>query len=692
MSLLNPSSIAVIGASSQPGKVGHDILKNLLTQGYAGTVYPVNPKGGEILGAQAYATIADLPETPELAIIVIPARTVPEVLRACGERGVPNAVVISAGFGEVHTEEGAALEAELVDIACTHGITLVGPNCLGIVRPGSKMNASFAKEIPPAGSIAIVSQSGAMGVALMDGAPAFGLGLSTFVSIGNKAAIDETAMLEMLADDPQTRVIGFYLESIKNGRAFLEKARTVAARTPVVLLKAGVSEHGRAAASSHTGALAGSDSAIDALCAQTGIHRARTTEEFLDLLCVLSMEPRLLSERIAIVTNAGGPGILATDAAEQAGLRLPALAAWTADALRPTLPAAASVANPIDVIGDAGTDRYEAAFGACQHDPNVDGIVVLLTPQVMTPCADVARAIVRLHRTTPLMPVTCAFMGGESVEEAVRILREAGIPAFPTPERAVTAMGALRKQAASDQRPAASGDANDEKERAAKANTLIAGTSGLLDEALTAQLFALYDLPLPKQALAKSGEEAVRVAESIGYPLIAKISSPQILHKTDVGGVRANLKNAEEVALAYRDILANVREHVPEAAVEGVLLQQFLPVGEEFIVGSVRDPSFGPMVMVGLGGIYTELFRDTAFRVAPVHEEEVYRMLTQLNAWKLLLGMRGKPQNDIDALARLIANVSHMVSECPRIAEVDLNPVIVRSDGIVIADAKVVVE
>lgn len=695
MSLLDPSSVAVIGASAQPGKVGHDILKNLLTQGYAGTVYPVNPKGGEILGATAYASVKDLPETPELAIIVIPALFVPAVLTECAEKGVQNVVVISAGFGEVHTEEGKKLEEQLTDIARKHGITLIGPNCLGIVRPGSNMNASFAKDIPPAGGIAVISQSGAMGVALMDGAASFGLGLSAFVSIGNKAATDESDMLEMMAEDPHTNVIGLYLESIKDGRAFLEKARKVTAKKPVVLLKAGVSEHGRKAASSHTGALAGSDSAIDALCVQAGIRRARTTEEFLDMLSALSLEPALLSNRVAVITNAGGPGILATDAAEKAGLRMPGLAAWTAEKLRGQLPAAASVANPIDVIGDAGTDRYEAAFNACQEDPHIDGIVVLLTPQVMTPCEDIARVIVDLHRTSSLMPVVCAFMGGESVRESKRILREGGIPTFATPERAVAAMGALRSEEVRDASLTAVScqlSAPSDVKRSQNAQAILKGQSGLLDEKTTTELFALYDLPLPKQALATSGEEAVRVAQSIGYPLIAKISSPDILHKTDVGGVRANISTAEEAALAYRDIVQNIREHAPEATVGGVLFQQFLPVGDEFIVGSVRDPSFGPLVMAGLGGIYTELFRDTSFRVAPVDTEEAYRMLSELDAWKLLLGMRGKPQSDIDALATLISNVSLMVMECPAIKELDINPVIVRSDGLVIADAKVVME
>lgn len=695
MTLLNPASIAVIGASAQEGKVGHDILKNLLTQGYNGKVFPVNPKGGEILGATAYASVKDIPQMPDMAVIVIPAKLVPDALEECGAKGIKTVVVISAGFGEVHTAEGRDLEDELITIARRLEINLIGPNCLGVVRPGSKMNASFAKELPPAGPIALISQSGAMGVALMDGAATSGLGFSAMLSIGNKAAMDECDFLEICAEDPETTVIGFYLESIKDGARFLETARRVSAKKHIVLLKAGVSEHGRAAASSHTGALAGSDAAVEALCAQAGIRRAHSTEEFLDLLGVLGMEPQLPSDRIAIITNAGGPGILATDAAEAIDLVMPALAPRSAEALKPHLPAAASIANPIDVIGDADTARYEAAFTACQKDPNIDGIVVLLTPQVMTPCDDIATTIARLHTSSPMMPIVCAFMGGESVEKATKILRKAGIPVFPTPERAVNAMGALRRQTAASPQPREKQSARGlrlEAERARLAQSLLSKTHGLADEFTTQKLFALYDLPMPGQALAKTADEAIAIAERIGYPLIAKISSPHILHKTDVGGVRANLKNAKDIKAAFNDITSAVSKKMPEATIEGVLIQQFLPIGNEFIVGCVRDPSFGPLVMAGLGGIYTELFADTSFRIAPVDEKEAYHMLQQLKSWKLLLGMRGKPQADIDALASLIACISRMVADCPQIVELDLNPVLVSDKGTIIADAKVVTE
>lgn len=685
MSILDPNSIAVIGASSTEGKVGHDILKNLVTQGYKGKIYPVNPKGGEILGVPVCTSVNDIPAVPDLAVIVIPATAVPKALTECGEKGVKNVVVISAGFAEVHTDNGKKLEEELVSIAEKYEINLVGPNCLGIVRPHTKMNASFAKDLPPAGGIGLVSQSGATAVALMDAAPVSGLGLSAMVSIGNKAMTDECDWLEILEQDEQTSVIGFYLESIKDGRRLMRSARTCT--KPIVLLKSGTSEHGRKAASSHTGALAGSDAAIDALCRQTGIHRAHSSEDFFDLLTVLSTQPVLPSRNIAVITNAGGPGILATDAAEAADLHLPSLSDNIVDVLKPKLPAAASIQNPIDVIGDAGTDRYEAAIDACQIDPSIDGLVIILTPQVMTPCNEIAELIIRKQKESPLMPVIACFMGGASVQEARTMLRNDGIPCFDTPERAVRALSAL---AISDKRLAIS---SEPKSQSLTANrSILKGKTGLLDEQTTAQLFSAYSLPLPRQDLATTPEEAVHIAEQIGYPVIAKISSPDILHKTDVGGVRANLQSPEDVIAAFNGIMTDIRKHQPNASIQGILIQQFLPVGSEFIVGAVRDSSFGPLIMAGLGGIYTELFKDSAFRIAPVDSTQAYAMLSELESWKLLLGMRGKPQADIDALAQVIVNISQIMLENPSIAELDLNPVLVRTDGVIVADAKVVLQ
>ncbi|TSC80368.1 MAG: hypothetical protein G01um101425_22 [Candidatus Peregrinibacteria bacterium Gr01-1014_25] len=692
MSLLSPTSIAVVGASTQPGKVGHDIFVNLATQGFTGELYAINPKAGEIAGHATIPSLSAIGKTVDLAVIVTPAPTVAAILEECGALGIKNAVVISAGFAETSTEEGRTMESALKSIAKKYGILLIGPNCLGILRPSIGMNASFAKSLPPKGGIALISQSGATAVGLIDGATAFGLSFASVISIGNKTVLDECDYVERCAADPETRVIGLYLESIRDGRRFLKIARDVAAKTPIVLLKSGVSEHGSKAAASHTGALAGSDAGVAALCRQAGIHRAWNTEEFLDLLCVLNTQPPLLSPKVAIITNAGGPGILATDAAETAGLQLPALDPQTVAALKGALPSAASTGNPIDVIGDAGVDRYTAALKACAEDPNIDGVVALLTPQVMTPCDAIARAVVDVRKKSPLMPVTTSFLGGSSVESARAILRAADIPTFDTPERAVRAMGALRSyepQAMNSKKEPLK--AQSPQLKAVTAN-IFSGRTGLLPDDIARQLFAHYDLSFPKQGVAKNEEEAVRTAADIGYPVILKIQSPDILHKTDVGGIRGNLQSENDVRSAIREILANAQKLAPKATIDGVLVQQFFKAGDEFIVGAVRDPAFGTLLMAGLGGIYTELFRDTAFRMAPVTEEEAYVMLQQLTSWTMLLGARGKPQSDIPALARLIVNVGRMVTDCPQIKELDVNPVLVSESGAIVADAKVIVD
>lgn len=706
---MNPRSIAVIGASAEEGKVGHDVLKNLLTQGYRGEVFPINPKGGEILGRRVYATVGAIAETVDLAIIVTPAPTVPGILRECAVKGIRSVIVISAGFKETGTPEGKAREEEIVQIARDHRIDLLGPNCLGMLCPRIGLNASFAKALPSAGSIALISQSGALLVAILDAAGQKScshnrFGFSTILSIGNKAILDECDFLESCSEDPATHVVGLYLESIDRGRRFAQLAQRVAATKHIVLLKAGTSTLGRRAAASHTGALAGSDAAIDAVCAHTGIHRAHSLEEFMDLLFGLSTQPPLLSPKIAVVTNAGGPGILAADAAEKEGLLLPTLTHAREEALRAQLPASASTKNPIDVVGDAGADRYRAALNACIADPEIDGICVLLTPQVMTPVGEIAEGIVTAAARNPLMPVVASFLGGASVTEARDVLAAHRIPSFDTPERAVRAMAALLQHKPQARRPAPKKSIHTmkhgsspegvpkDRSRLRQAQEILQKLHGLLSEESTMQLMKLYDLPSPMQMLARSSEEAIMIAQRIGYPVVAKISSPQILHKTDVGGIRTDIETEAELVQSFAAIMKNVAERAPQVPVRGILLQKFLPVGSELIIGGLRDPSFGPLVMVGLGGIYTELFRDVNFRLAPVDEAQAYGMLQELKAWNMLLGMRGKPPANMDVLVRTVMGASQMLVESPQIQELDFNPVLIHGDDVTIADAKVSLE
>lgn len=685
MSLLKPRSIAVIGASAEQGKVGHALLRNLLTQGYRGEIYPINPKHTGILGKKTYPDIAAVPRTPELALIAIPAPKVAAVLRECGVKGVKHVIVISAGFKETHTEEGERMEEELRSIAEQYGIALLGPNCLGMLRPAIGMNASFARALPPTGQIALVSQSGAFAVGLLDAASASHLGFSVVFSCGNKAVLNECDLLEICASDAETNVIGLYLESIEEGERF--RALAAHSEKPIVLLKAGTSSLGKRAASSHTGALAGNDGAVNAVCREGGIHRAHDLEEFVDLLHVLSTQPPLLSPNVAIITNAGGPGILAADAAEHFHLSLPHLSPEQETTLRAALPTSASVQNPIDVVGDADLGRFQSAIDTCIADPGIDGICALLTPQVMTPCMDIAHAIADGKKRAPLVPFTVSFIGGESVFGSTTFLESEGISTFPTPERAVRALAALRTVKPKEKR-------KERRKRSTacskQAQRLLEGASGLLPPEILRTLLTLYDIPLPPDVIVTTPEEGAIEARRIGFPVVAKIASKDIIHKTDVGGIAMNLQTENDVQQAVHRILTSAHAARPDAHIDGVLIQPLLPLGDEFIVGGLRDPSFGPLVMVGLGGIYTEIFHDATFRSAPIQEEDAYRMLQELAAWPILMGARGRSPDDIVGLAQLITKTATLLTECPWIQDIDLNPVIVRPDGITVADVKVI--
>lgn len=689
MSLLRPSSVAVVGASADEQKIGHLILKNLVEQGFSGNIFPVNPKGGSLLGKTVFASVSAIPTAPDLVVIVTPAQTVAGLVEECGKKKVRSVVIVSSGFGETGAK-GKKLEEELKSIADRYRMQLIGPNCLGIMRPSISMNASFGNRLPPKGSVALLSQSGALGQAFIDRAETIGLGLSLFVSMGNKAAMDECDFLELCRDDDETKVIGLYLENIRDGHRFLELGKRIGKRKPIVLLKAGTTERGGRAVSSHTGALAGSDATVEAICAQSGMRRATTADDFLDVLRTLSLLPPLLSPNIAIITNAGGPGVLATDAAEREKLSLPSLSPAREQTLKTLLPESASVRNPIDVLGDALEDRYVAALEAAAEDENIDGAIIILTPQVVTPSKNVAEAIIRAKQSHPLFPFLTCFMGGSGVTDAIAHLQRNGIPNVTSPEVAVRMLKHLR---APEHPPAERKTVEFNAKRAAKAAKLLRETgTGLVGEEQTEKLFSLYDLPLPKGRVATTAEEAIAIATEIGYPVTAKISSKDILHKTEVGGVRVNLTTAEELKQAYKQILASAAKKAPQATVRGVLIQQSLPPGSEFIVGILRDPSIGHLVMAGLGGIYTELFSDVSFRVAPLSESEAFPMLAGLKSWKLLMGMRGKNPLDVDALAELISTLSVLANECPLVKEIDLNPVLVAEEGLTILDAKVVVK
>lgn len=689
MLTLHPKTVALIGASDDASKLGHIILKNLIEGGYTGKIYPVNPKHEEILGKKCAKDIESISDEVDLAVIVTPASTVPAIAEACGKKNVKMLAVISAGFGETGTEEGKEAEAELRRIQEQYGTTVIGPNCLGLLLPHIGLNASFAMTPKEKGSVALISQSGAMAVALLDAADAEKMGFSAVFSIGNKAATDEADILQVLAEDPNTTVIGLYIESIGDGLSFVESARRISPTKPIVILKAGTSAQGASAVRSHTGALAGSTAALDAACRAAGIVRADDTATFVRLLRALSTRKTLPKNTIGIITNAGGPGVLATDAAEKAGLVLPRLSKKSEAALKKALPPAASTHNPIDVLGDAGADRYAAALKAAAEDPEIEGLVCLLTPQVMTPCEEMAASIIKVASLTPLLPIVSCFMGGGAVEKSKNMLRDAGLVVTETPEEAMSVMRSLYQPAVPESERE---ETPRDDDRCSAAHGLLKGKSGHMDDVVTAELLALYGLEAPTQEVADSAKDAARIAEAIGFPVVAKVSAKDILHKTDIGCVKTNLRTPRQAEAAFLEILKNAKKHAPTSGVHGVLMQKQLSAGSEFIVGALRDPAFGPMVMVGLGGIYTELFRDTSFRLAPISVETALTMLTELRSWKLLLGLRGKEALNIEGLAEVVAKTSALISECDKIAEIDLNPVLVDEASVTVADAKIVLK
>jgi acetyltransferase len=676
-----PSSVAVIGASRDPEKLGYAVLANLKEGGFSGALYPVNPKADEILGLRAYPTVLDIPGPVDLAVIVIPYPLVPGALQQCGEKGIPAVVVISAGFREAG-REGLERELEVVGIARRYGIRLIGPNCLGVIDTHTPLNATFAAGMPPGGPIAFMSQSGALGTAVLDMALAGRIGFSRFVSLGNKADVNEVDLLEAWEDDPGSRVILAYIEGLPDGQKFMEVARRVTRKKPVVAVKSGVTRSGARAVSSHTGSLAGSEAAYHAAFRQAGVIRAESMEHLFDLALAFAYQPLPPGDRIAIVTNAGGPGILATDALEHAGLQLARFRPETIEALMADLPSAASAANPVDVLGDALADRYEHALRRVLADPGVDGVIVIVTPQAMTQIEETAHVVGRVARETD-KPVLGCFMGESRIAAGIAVLRQYGIPNYPFPERAAAALAAMVRYRREREQPSYP-PAHFEVDRAAVRRVLEeARAQGRVSigDAEARTILEAYGFPLPPSHLAATPEEAVAAAEEMGYPVVLKIASPDILHKTDVGGVRLNLRSPADVRDAFDLIVYRATRYVPGARIWGCLVQKMVPPGREVLIGMSRDPQFGPLVAFGLGGIYVEALKDVVFRVAPFGPEEAAEMIREIRSYPLLEGVRGEPPADHAAMVDALCRVSQLVTDFPEIAELDINPLVVYEEG-----------
>ncbi len=679
-----PKSVAVIGASGNPTKLGHAVLKNLIEGGFAqqGNVYPINPKAKEILGYPAYLSVLDVPGAIDLAVIVIPYPYVPDALRTCGEKGIPAAIVISAGFREAGME-GLEREHELISIGKEYGIRLIGPNCLGVIDMFTPLNASFAAGSPPAGPMAFMSQSGALGTAVLDIALAGRLGLSKFVSLGNKADVSEIDLLKAWVDDENTRVIMMYIEGLPNGHEFIKVARQITKQMPVIAIKSGVTQSGSRAVSSHTGSLAGSEQAYQAAFHQAGILRADSMESLFDMALSIGYQPPLPGDRIAIITNAGGPGILATDALERFKLTMARFEHETIHALENYLPDAASAANPVDVLGDARADRYRFALETVTNDPNVDGLLVVLTPQAMTEIDATALAVGELSQETN-KPILACFMGEASVESAITILTGFNVPNYPFPERAARAFRAMADDRDTRDRTLpefVSFDVDQDMVRQLIDRVRSEGRVSIGD-AEARDILKAYGMRIPHSEVAETPQKAVEIANQLGYPVVLKIASPDILHKTDVGGVKVGLESPEAVLDAYELMVYRAQRYIPSARIWGCLVQEMMPQGGiEVLVGMNRDPQFGPLVTFGLGGIYVETLKDVTFRIAPFSPQEAYDMLQEIRAHALLDGVRGKPGVDKDAIVDVLLRIGQLVQDFPEIAELDINPLMVYPPG-----------
>jgi len=687
--LFTPDSVAVIGASKTSGKVGYDIVENLKKSGFSGSIIPVNPAGGELLGLQVYERLADYGQSVDLVVIVLPAQLVLQAAKDAVRSKAGAVVVISAGFRETGME-GRRAEQMLAEIVTSGGARLLGPNCLGLINTDNRLNASFAGRMPEAGSIAVFSQSGALCTAMLDMAAARHLGLSKLVSIGNKADLTEVDLLKALARDETTSVIVGYLEDISSGNAFVKAAEMASNSKPVIILKSGVTPAGQKAAASHTGVLAGAETAYGAAFKRSGVCRADTFEALYDYATAFSMQPVIEGSRILIITNAGGPGTMAADAVEKAGLTVAVLDRNIATSLRSRLPAAASVGNPIDVLGDADPERYVAALLAAQEDDDVDGILILLTPQAMTRPAETARAIA--ENINGNKPVLASFMGGSDVLPGRRELAAAGLPDYESPERAVAAFKAMYEYGVWKKRPERRVTRFPVNRRRVERIITRSRRAGRLQlgEVKSKDILRAYGFHTMEGHLASTPEEAAEIARFVSFPVAMKVVSPNIIHKTDLGGVKLNLASSQEVEDAYELMMLRIRRHVPDAVIEGIFVEKMADHGLEVIIGMTRDPQFGPMLMFGLGGIFVEVMKDVTFHLAPITEEEAIQMLKSTRSYEMLKGKRGSKMVDIQALAGALQRISQLTTDFPQIVELDINPLIVGEIGSdpVVADAR----
>jgi len=694
--LFRPASVAVVGASNKPGKVGTSLFRNILEAGFKGVVYPVNPTSKSVSGVRCYPTIADLPETPDLGVVIVPAAAVSEVVEQFGKAGTRGLVVITSGFREIGGA-GVALEADLVQRAAKYRMSIVGPNCFGVINTATdvSLNATFSEDLPPRGNIAFVSQSGALCAGILAYGITERIGFSRFVSVGNRAGVDENDLLSSLGHDDATKVILLYVESLADGRRFLERAREVTETKPVLVIKSGRTPAGERAARSHTGSLAqsGRDQLYDSLFDQAGVQRIDTLGELFRTAKIFASGLKLEGPRLMILTNSGGPGIVAADAAVRHGLQLPPLSKRLQETVAPRLSPSAAVANPLDMTADGGPEQYRETLTTLLSGTEMNGALVIATPTSTMTGESVARAILDAKATTP-KPIAVCLFGVNDLSREVSLLEEAGVPAFTFPEEAVQGLGALAKYHAWWNRPR-----TDVRTFAVDR----AGAKKVIDEALAAgrtvlpeyaarSVLAAYGIRFPSVERVHTLEEAVRAAEEIGFPVVLKVVSPDISHKTDVGGVAVRIRDSASLRTAWEAMAQSIAAKAHDARIEGFEVESYVEDGKEVLVGFQRDPHFGPIVVFGLGGIYVEVLRDVTFRLAPLRPLSARHMVQSVKAFPLLKGVRGEPPGDLDALTEAIERVSQLSVEMPEIVELDINPLIVKPvhQGVVAVDARVV--
>jgi len=697
--IFHPKSVAIVGTNKVKGTVPHDILDNILKADFNGIVYPVSPKEKSIKGIKAYKYVIDVPDDIDLAILVFPSSVCHMALEQCGQKGIKSVIIISAGFKEVG-EAGLQKEKQLIEIARKYDMSFIGPNCLGVINTASDtiLNASFAREMPESGNIGFLSQSGALCTAVLDYAQAKHIGFSKFISFGNKADISEIDLLYYLMNDDETKVILMYLEEISDGKALISAAQEVIKKSgkPILVIKSGRTEEGASAAASHTGSLAGADEICDAAFEQAGIIRCDNIEEMFNKAIAFAYQPAPRTEKVAIITNAGGPGVLTTDAAISSGLKLAKFSEETTKVLKKALPATANIKNPVDVIGDARADRYVAAIRAAFDDEDVAGVFVILTPQSMTDIDTIAEEVTKIAEGQT-KPIYASFMGEKDVASGIDILQKHKIPHYILPESMCSAYQVVyhfNEVVKNATHEAATLDDIQYDEAKKMMDKVVQNGRTFIPEVETIDILRTYGLPVPQGNLASTVDEAVKIADEIGYPVVMKVVSDQVLHKSEVKGVELNIQSAQEVRDAYKRIHDNVSAILPDATINGIYVIRMIAGSEEVILGIKRDPAFGPVLMFGLGGIYVEIFRDISFGVAPLSYEEARKMIEKTRAYRILKGSRGNAPRDIDKIVDSLIRLGQLAIDYPQIEELDINPLFVLDEGqgSVIGDARMLLK